>query len=83
MMKDLPIAGTNSPATDLDSYLSFEDVAKDVLIGCVSPVLGKEKGSGKGVGFVNPAGFGVAGTYHPPPSRKVLSVRLLRISVRF
>ncbi len=66
MLKDLPggaVPGTSFPSTDLSSYMDIQNAAKDVLRICISVVLGKGRGAGGGLGFVNPTGYDTAGTY--------------------
>lgn len=65
MLKDLPggaAPGTSFPKTDLCTYVFVENAAKNVLQGCLSPVLGKGEGRGGSLGFVNPTGYDIAGT---------------------
>lgn len=53
----------NFPKSDLSTYVFVENAAKNVLQGCLSPVLGKGWRRGGGLGFVNPTGYDIAGTY--------------------
>ena len=69
MLKDLPggaVPGTSFPTSDLCTYIQLENAAKNVLEGCLSPVLGKSKGRAGGLGFVNPTGYDIAGTFIVP-----------------
>lgn len=67
MLRDLPggvVPGTTSPKSDLCTYPHLENAAKNVLQGCLSPVLGKGRGAAGGLGFVNPTGYDIGGTYN-------------------
>lgn len=66
MLRDLPggvVPGTTSPKSDLCTYPHLENAAKNVLQGCLSPVLGKGRGPAGGLGFVNPTGYDIGGTF--------------------
>lgn len=66
LLRDLPggaVPGIVFPMSDLSTYVSVENTAKNVFQGCLSPVLGKGKERGGGLGFVNPTGYDIAGTY--------------------
>ena len=64
MLRDLPggeVPGTGFTRSDLSTYVHIENAAKNVLQGCLSPVLGRGKGRGGELGFVNPTGYDIAG----------------------
>lgn len=66
MLRDLPegaVPGTTFPKSDLCTYPHLENAAKNVLQGCLSPVLGKGRGAAGGLGFVNPTGYDIGGTF--------------------
>lgn len=67
MLKDLPHEMTPArpyPGIDTSSYASLERAAREILASCISPVLGKGGANeGGGVGFTNPAGFDILGTF--------------------
>ena len=55
----MPIPGASYPRNDLSSFLFIENAAKNVRDGCLGGVLANRTAE---VGFVNPAGYDVAGT---------------------
>lgn len=66
MLRDLPgepLPVTRFPKSDLSTYLSIGIAAKNVLQVCLSPVRGKGGRMGGGLGFVNPTGYDVTGTW--------------------
>ena len=66
LLRDLPeglAPGINFPKSDLSTYVSVETAAKIVLQACLSPVRGKGRGKGGGLGFVNPTGYDIVGVY--------------------
>ena len=66
LLRDLPGGsepGIVFPKSDLSTYVFVENAAKNVLQGCLSPVRGKGRGKGGGLGFVNPTGYDIVGTY--------------------
>ncbi len=72
MLKDLPggaIPGTTLRETDLGTYVDIANAAKRIMKVCLSVVMekGRGRGGGGGLGFVNPTGYDIAGTYSRLP----------------
>lgn len=79
MLKDLPggpMPGASFPTTDWTTYLYIENAVKNILQGCISPVLGEGKGGGGGVGFVNPVGYDITGKHLHSSSSDILLERV-------